>query len=326
MSWLKSHLTITEFGAAVFFGILSLIFAVIIQINLPGVSDASSDFREVPLMMGLFFYRKHLSIALSCIITTFTFYEYGPDVYASVFINHFISLCAIWYGYKYLNKINAPYIIKAISWSFLSVVYFAVFLLPLLSLYEILYLNNTTPFFEHLGALIYVSKVEIIVTLLITTSFLIALESRRKLSESNENLEAVVHQRTLELIEANVTLVNLNEELASSNEEIQLLNENLENLVKERTWTINEQLSQLTKYAHMNAHDLRAPLATLLGIKNLISLEPDKKKKIELVDELSKSAEDLDTIVKKMNRLLEKEVTYTASSSFPQKAKNSLKP
>ena len=308
MSAIKASLISKESGLAIFFGVLSVIFAVIVQINLPGISEANSDLREIPLIMGLFFYQKRRSIAISCVITTLSFYNFDFSVYISVFANHFISLLAVWYGYQYLKKIKASYLLTGIIWAFFAVVYYVVFLLPLLSLYEILYLKDSTPFFEHLWALIYVSKVEIIVTTLITSSFLVALETRRKLTETNANLETIVNQRTLELTEANNTLIKLNEELALSNEEIRSLNENLENKVKERTKTINEQLSQLTKYANMNAHDVRAPLATLLGLKNLIKLENDEKAKVELANRLGKSAEELDAVINKMNRLLEVEI------------------
>ncbi|MEL7006554.1 MAG: hypothetical protein AAFN93_28095, partial [Bacteroidota bacterium] len=109
--------------------------------------------------------------------------------------------------------------------------------------------------------------------------------------------------------EANNQLLTLNDDLVASNEEIMLLNENLENLVKERTLKINEQLSQLSKYANMNAHEVRGPLARLLGLKNLIKLEPDESRREDLIERLAGAADELDTVVKSMNRLLEVEVT-----------------
>ncbi|MEL7006112.1 MAG: hypothetical protein AAFN93_25805, partial [Bacteroidota bacterium] len=194
MGWLNNHSPVREITLGLFFGVLSLIFNAIVQINLPGISEASSDFREIPLIMGVFFYRKWFPIAVSCVITTFTFYNYGPDVYVSVFINHFIALLSAWYFYRYLRKLNLSYTLLAISWSGMAIVYYVVFLFPLLSAYEIFYLRDTTPFFKHLGALIDVGKVEVILTTLITSSFSVALETRRKLEEANDNLELVVNQ------------------------------------------------------------------------------------------------------------------------------------
>lgn len=317
MGWPKVSLITKEVGLALLFGVLSVIFAFMIQVNLPGISEANSDFREIPLIIGVFYYRKRLSIAISCVITSLTFYNYGPEVYLSVFVNHFIALLAIWYCYQYLKRLSLSYIFIGLAWMFFVVVYYLAFLFPLLSLYEIIYLGDETPFFQHLWALISVGKVEVIVTTLITSSFLMAIEMRRKLEETNNNLETIVRQRTTELVEANNQLIDLNEDLASSNEKILLLNENLESLVKDRTIKINEQLSQLTKYANMNAHEVRGPLARLLGLKNLIKIEPDESKKSDLIKRLSNSADELDEVVKKMNRLLEEEI-ISKPNIYPQ--------
>jgi signal transduction histidine kinase len=114
--------------------------------------------------------------------------------------------------------------------------------------------------------------------------------------------------RTQELTSANSELQTLNEELISSNEEIKSLNENLERLIKERTEKINDQLSQLMKYAHMNSHEVRAPLARILGLMELLRRENNGHDP-ELLDKLYLSSEELDNVIKNMNQLLEKEIT-----------------
>src|SRR5258707_693122 len=112
----------------------------------------------------------------------------------------------------------------------------------------------------------YTNLFEIITTSLVTSFYLMQFEIRKTLEHSNKNLEQVVKKRTIELTSANNELQSLNEELKASNDSIKELNENLEKMVKERTDKINDQLSQLTKYAHMNSHELRAPLARMLGL------------------------------------------------------------
>jgi signal transduction histidine kinase len=112
-----------------------------------------------------------------------------------------------------------------------------------------------------------------------------------------------VDSRTKELRLANSRLV-------SSNEEIVALNENLEKIVNARTAKIKIQISQLESYAHMNSHEVRAPVARILGLINLILLEENELLKKDLLEKLNSSTLELDLVIKKMNRLLETEAFY----------------
>jgi signal transduction histidine kinase len=85
------------------------------------------------------------------------------------------------------------------------------------------------------------------------------------------------------------------------------LNENLEQLVSERTKRIDAQLNQISKYAYMNAHEVRGPVARILGLMNLIKNETDPVAKEDLINKLDATSIELDTIVREMNRLLEQE-------------------
>jgi len=113
------------------------------------------------------------------------------------------------------------------------------------------------------------------------------------------------------LIVVNDELQRLNKELLSSNDEIKELNENLEKIVKERTDKINDQLNQLMRYAHMNSHEVRAPLARMLGLLQLIKYEKDARETKQLLDMLYNSSIELDRVIKEMNRLLEREVDFS---------------
>jgi len=119
-----------------------------------------------------------------------------------------------------------------------------------------------------------------------------------------------VDKRTVELTAANDELLRLNNELQSSNGEIKELNENLEKIVKERTEKINDQLKQLVRYAHMNSHEVRAPLARMLGLLLLIKREDDEQQLKALLDMLYNSSTELDLVIKEMNCLLEREVEF----------------
>jgi hypothetical protein len=87
---------------------------------------------------------------------------------------------------------------------------------------------------------------------------------------------------------------------------VKLINENLEKLVQERTDKISQQNQKLIDYAFRNAHNVRGPLARILGLVNLISIEHKETNSI-YVSRLSESAEELDSSIKDMSKLLEEE-------------------
>ena len=87
-----------------------------------------------------------------------------------------------------------------------------------------------------------------------------------------------------------------------------MMNENLDKLVKERSKKIETQLGLLIKYTQMNSHEVRAPLARILGLLEIIKLDPELSDAKNIVNELCISGEELDEIVKNMNRLLEQEI------------------
>jgi ligand-binding sensor domain-containing protein len=136
-----------------------------------------------------------------------------------------------------------------------------------------------------------------------------------------EELETVVELRTREIASHRDELIVLNEELRASqeevmaqrdtlsdkNDEIARINKNLEKIVAERTWVLEEQNKRLSEYAFINAHKLRAPLASILGIINLLLIEVDETQKLKLLDHLQKSSLELDEVVRTINQMLEQE-------------------
>lgn len=64
-----------------------------------------------------------------------------------------------------------------------------------------------------------------------------------------------------------------NEELKISQESLNEINQNLEELVAKKTVNIVLQNKKLLEYAHINAHHVRGPLARILGLLLLASME-----------------------------------------------------
>jgi light-regulated signal transduction histidine kinase (bacteriophytochrome) len=96
-------------------------------------------------------------------------------------------------------------------------------------------------------------------------------------------------------------------ELAEKNDEIENINSNLEKIVEMRTKTLEDQNKRISEYSFINAHNLRGPLASILGLINLITKETDAESRQKLNHHLLKSAEALDDVVRSINRMLERE-------------------
>ncbi len=132
------------------------------------------------------------------------------------------------------------------------------------------------------------------------------LYRERKLQENNKILEAKVKERTLEIQKKNEEIQAQNEEIHAQTEEIRGINENLEMLVKARTQELEKKNKSLEEYAFISAHELRAPVASILGLVNLmrqVNLKPDERVYLE---HLEKSADKLDTVCNSITRAIEK--------------------
>jgi signal transduction histidine kinase len=107
-------------------------------------------------------------------------------------------------------------------------------------------------------------------------------------------------------------------ELADKNEEIENINSNLEKIVEMRTQALEDQNKRISEYSFINAHNLRGPLASILGLINLISKETDHENRLKLNHHLLKSAEALDDVVRSINRMLEKEFNEDINITQPR--------
>jgi ligand-binding sensor domain-containing protein len=120
----------------------------------------------------------------------------------------------------------------------------------------------------------------------------------RKLLKDKRELEARVKARTEEI-------QLKTEEIKTQAEEIKGINENLESLVKERTSELEIKNKALEQYAFINAHKLRAPVASILGLINLMkNVELRENDKVYL-EHLNQSAKNLDAVVSSITEALE---------------------
>jgi signal transduction histidine kinase len=104
--------------------------------------------------------------------------------------------------------------------------------------------------------------------------------------------------------ERNIELVEKTNEIETMNEELISMNESLEETVQKRTSELETQNKQLTEYAFINSHILRAPLARILGLSYLFSSEVTADKDKQLLEALIVSSKELDLIIRKISDLL----------------------
>lgn len=125
------------------------------------------------------------------------------------------------------------------------------------------------------------------------------------LLDQNTLLEHQVMLRTRELAAQNEEIIAQTEELATHRDK-------LEDEVRARTQALEQnnrelidQNHQLEQFSFIAAHNLRAPLARIMGIAMLLELTDDKEEQKTLREQILTSANDLDEVIKDLNVILE---------------------
>jgi signal transduction histidine kinase len=160
------------------------------------------------------------------------------------------------------------------------------------------------------------------------------IEKRKIIEEQNEVLEATVQLRTKEiaaqneeliqqgaqievqrdlLIRQNQQLEEVQKQLQAKNEKIIEQNQLLNDEVAKRTEELSkayedliEYNRQLEQYSFMTAHNLRSPVARILGLCNLLEMENiDVDEKLMIAKQIAVSTQLLDEVIKDINHIFE---------------------
>lgn len=95
--------------------------------------------------------------------------------------------------------------------------------------------------------------------------------------------------------------------LIKLNEDIHKMNENLEAMVQERTEKIKFQNQKLIEFTFFTAHEVRGPVARILGLIELSKLdEIEADEKIQILKRLEEAGLELDEVIRQINRKMEK--------------------
>ena len=104
--------------------------------------------------------------------------------------------------------------------------------------------------------------------------------------------------------EKNEELERVKKEIEKQKNEIQAMNESLEENVRIRTHELEKQNAQLSEYAFINSHLLRAPLSRILGLSDVLVKETTSLQDSKLIEALSDSSHELDNIIRKIGDIL----------------------
>jgi signal transduction histidine kinase len=154
------------------------------------------------------------------------------------------------------------------------------------------------------------------------------LQSQKVVQEQNEELERKVSLRTAELEQKQDEILTQNEALNAKNERLTVAQQIIENQnlqLKEYTDDLESQVAKRTKdletantelaqnvqrleqYAFMTAHNLRAPVARLLGLTNLLEISPENSKEdwMYILTKVKEESDSLDSVIKDLNAVLD---------------------
>lgn len=159
-------------------------------------------------------------------------------------------------------------------------------------------------------------------------------EQRKMIEQQKEILELTVQQRTKEIAAQNEELIQQGEqieiqrdllyrqnqqlkeaqkEIQAKNEEIASQNQILEEEVAERTQELSKAYEELTEYnrqleqySFITAHNLRSPVARVLGLCNLLEMENVTfEEKLNIIKQIAANTQLLDEIIKDINHVFE---------------------
>lgn len=150
---------------------------------------------------------------------------------------------------------------------------------------------------------IIITVISVLLVVLAILGFIIFRYYRDK-RRSNIELERL----NRDIYEKHEEILVQAEELTQANQEISRINESLEEEVYHRTEKIERQNKMLIDYAYSNAHNVRGPLARILGLASLMSREDDPVMLREYNTFIYVSAQELDNVIREINIRLQEEV------------------
>lgn len=129
-----------------------------------------------------------------------------------------------------------------------------------------------------------------------------------KLREANDELS----QLYKEVMEQKEEIQAQSEELTESNEHIRTMNESLQAVVNEKTRDLlktNQELvkqnNELLQFSYTVSHNLRGPVARLLGLSNLFLTTTNIQERNQFAELIYKTSQDLDGVIRDLSKIID---------------------
>jgi len=126
------------------------------------------------------------------------------------------------------------------------------------------------------------------------------------ISEQKHILETEVMSRTIELREKNILIELKNKELKEHQEQLEKIVEKRTSQLIKLNKDLNDRNFRLEQFANITAHNLRGPVATLLGLCELFNVNhPSDPLNSKVIDNIKESSLKVDRILKDLASLLD---------------------
>lgn len=122
--------------------------------------------------------------------------------------------------------------------------------------------------------------------------FLLAISLYRSYKRQKQSLEEINRQKR--------EIEKAHDIIKQKNDQLTVKNVDLEKEVSKRTDELNNLLTEFDLFVYKSAHDLRSPVAQILGIYNLLTVDKDNP---ELLGKLKNTAELMDKLLSKLSQI-----------------------
>lgn len=185
----------TEFTYCLIFGLLSILFSCV-HLKVKNYENILTDFREIPLLISIFYLKNPLSIIFLCLLAITSVIPDQSLTFWPMFISHSISLSVIWLIYQWLLKTQFKNWVLGLIWGAVILLYYLFIIIPLLIIaYRIFGIDSGYSFSGDYLNVTTSAKFEIISTALVTGIYLVQYKVRElqklhqiQLKKLNENL------------------------------------------------------------------------------------------------------------------------------------------
>ena len=158
---------------------------------------------------------------------------------------------------------------------------------------------------ENAEATIRSRNVVIIATVLLLFISLALAYGLYRQKVAARKFNTLLKTKTNQISRQNLMIRSQSKELKSLNLNLQELNNNLEEKVRSSTQMLQRKNKTLADYAYASAHELRGPVACVLGLSNILQSSTLADEEREVVEHLKKATDELDEVMRSLRERLE---------------------